>query len=132
MIIIIATNGHGLSVCLHVMAFDFHQSVRIKSNNIIYIIDINIISVIMSVLSRQSCPTLCDPMDCSPPGSSVHGILQSRTLEWDAICFSRGSSEPRDQTQVSFISCIGKWVLYHQQYHCNYIIITVYQYIIII
>ena len=40
----------------------------------------------------QSCPTLCDPMDCSPPGSSVHGILQARILEWVAISFSRGSS----------------------------------------
>ena len=49
----------------------------------------------------QSCPTLCDPMDCSPPGSSVHGILQARILEWVAISFSRGSSQPRDRTQVS-------------------------------
>ena len=40
----------------------------------------------------QSCPTLCDPMDCSPPGSSIHGFLQARTLEWVAISFSRGSS----------------------------------------
>ena len=40
----------------------------------------------------QSCPTLCDPVDCSPPGSSVHGILQARILEWVAISFSRGSS----------------------------------------
>ena len=40
----------------------------------------------------QSCPTLCDPMDCSPPCSSVHGILQARILEWVAISFSRGSS----------------------------------------
>ena len=38
----------------------------------------------------QSCPTLCDPMDCSPPGSSIHGILQARILEWGAISFSRG------------------------------------------
>ena len=44
----------------------------------------------------QSCPTLCDPMDCSPPGSSIHGILQARTLEWVAISFSRRSSWPRD------------------------------------
>ena len=44
------------------------------------------------VLVAQSCPTLCDPMDCSPPGSSVHGILQARILEWVAISFSRGSS----------------------------------------
>ena len=49
----------------------------------------------------QSCPTLCDPMDCSLPGSSVHGILQARVLEWVAISFSRGSSQPRDRTQVS-------------------------------
>ena len=46
----------------------------------------------------QSCPTLCDPVDCSPPGSSVRGILQARTLEWVAIPFSRGSSQPRDRT----------------------------------
>ena len=47
----------------------------------------------------QSCPTLCDPMDCNLPGSSVHGILQARILEWVAISFSRGSSWPRDWTQ---------------------------------
>ena len=52
----------------------------------------------------QSCPTLCYPMDCSPPGSSVHGIFQVRTLEWVAISFSRGSSQPRDRTQVSHIA----------------------------
>ena len=48
----------------------------------------------------------CDPMDCGPPGSSVHGILQARTLEWVAIPFSRGSSWPRDQTHTS---CIDRW-----------------------
>ena len=47
------------------------------------------------------CPTLCGHTDCSLPGSSVHEILQTRTLEWVAISFSRGSSQPRDQTQVS-------------------------------
>ena len=52
----------------------------------------------------QSCPILCDPMDCSPLGSSVHGILQTRILEWVAILFSRGSSQPRDQTQGSCIA----------------------------
>ena len=50
------------------------------------------------VLVAQSCPTLCDPMDCSLPGSSVHKIFQARILEWVAISFSRGSSQPRDQT----------------------------------
>ena len=49
----------------------------------------------------QSCSTLCDPMDCSPPGSSLHGILQARILEWVAIPFSRGSSRLRDGAQVS-------------------------------
>ena len=49
----------------------------------------------------QSCLTLCDPMDCSPSGSSVHGILQARILEWVAISFSRGSFQPRDWTWVS-------------------------------
>ena len=51
----------------------------------------------------QSCPTLFDPVDCSPPGSSIHGILQER-MEWVAISFSRGSSRPRDLTQVSHIA----------------------------
>ena len=51
----------------------------------------------------QSCPTLCNPMDYSLPGSSVHGILQARVLEWVAISFSRGSSQPRDWTWVSHI-----------------------------
>ena len=55
--------------------------------------------------SLQSCPTLCSPMDYSPPGSSVHGILQARILEWVAIPSSRGSSPPRDQTGVSCDSC---------------------------
>ena len=48
--------------------------------------------VCLCAKSLQSCPTLWDPMDCSPPGSSVHGILQAGTLEWVAIPFSRGSS----------------------------------------
>ena len=52
----------------------------------------------------QSCPTLCDPKDCSLPGSSVHAILQAKILEWIVIPFSRGSSWPRDQTQVSWIA----------------------------
>ena len=46
------------------------------------------------VKASQSCPTLCNLMDCSPPGSSVHGILQARTLEWVAVPFSRGSFQP--------------------------------------
>ena len=51
-------------------------------------------------------------MDCSPPGSSVDGILQERILEWTAMPFFRGSSEPRGQTCISYVSCIGWWVLF--------------------
>ena len=52
----------------------------------------------------QSCQTLCDPMDCRPAGSSVHGISQARILEWVVISFSRGPSQPRDQTRVSCLA----------------------------
>ena len=61
----------------------------------------------------QSCPTLCNTTDCSPPGSSIHGISQARILEWVAMHSSRGSSQPRDRTPISYIYCIGWWVLYH-------------------
>ena len=56
------------------------------------------------VLVAQSCPILYDPMDCSPPASSVRGILQARILEWVAIPFFRGSSWPRNGTQISHIA----------------------------
>ena len=62
----------------------------------------------------QSCPTLCNPVECSPPGSSVHGILQARILEWVAISFFRGSSRPRDWTQVSCIAGRSFYQLNHQ------------------
>ena len=64
----------------------------------------------------QSCPILCDPINCSLPGSSIRGILLARILEWVAISFSRGSSWPRDQTHISCIPCIGRQILYHQHY----------------
>ena len=63
-----------------------------------------LLSFKVCVLVAQSCPTLCDPLDCSPPGPSVHGILQVRIPEWIAIPFSRGSSWPRDQTLVFCIA----------------------------
>ena len=59
---------------------------------------------VLVCLVTQSCLTLCDPIDGSPPGSSVHGILQARILEWVATPFSRGSSQARDQTQASCIA----------------------------
>ena len=57
--------------------------------------------------------TLCDSMDYSPPGSSVHGILQARILEWVAMPFSRGSFQPKNQIHISYVSCIVRQVLYH-------------------
>ena len=81
----------------------------------------------------QLCLTLCDPMDCSPPGSSIHGILQERILEWVAISFSRGSSWPRDRTQVPHIACrlftfwpIGEDYIYIYIYIFNWSIYTMY------
>ena len=62
----------------------------------------------------HSCLTLCNPIDCSSTGSSVHGILQAITLEWHAMPSSMGSSPPGDWTWISYLSWIGKWVPYHQ------------------
>ena len=64
----------------------------------------------------QQFPTLCDPVDFSLPGSSVHNIFQVKLLKWVAMPSSTGSSRPRDQTCVSYISCIGRRVLY-QEHH---------------
>ena len=61
----------------------------------------------------QLCLTLCDPMDYSPPGSSVHGNFCARILEWVAISYSMEQSQPRDQTWVSCASCISRQILYH-------------------
>ena len=61
----------------------------------------------MHAKSLQSCLTLCDPMDCSPPVPSVHGILQARILEWVAMASFRGYFQPRDWTHISCVSCIA-------------------------
>ena len=61
----------------------------------------------------QSCLPLCDPMDCSPPGSSVHRISQLRLLEWVAISYFRGSSRSRDRIWVFCVSCTGRGTLHH-------------------
>ena len=66
----------------------------------------------LACLVTQSYLTLCHPIHCSPPGFSVHGILQARTLEWVAISSSRESSQPRDWTHVSCVSFIDRQVLY--------------------
>ena len=67
----------------------------------------------VKVLVAQSCLTLCNPMDCSPPGFSVLGISQARIVEWGALAFSR-RSQPRDRTGILCVSCIGRQILYHR------------------
>ena len=67
----------------------------------------------MHAKSLQLCLTLWDHLDCSPPGSSIHGALQARVLEWVTLPFSRGSSQPRDRTHISYVSCTDRQVLYH-------------------
>ena len=76
----------------------------------------------------QLCPTLCDPMDCSLPGSSLHGILQARVLEWVAVSFSKGSSRPRDQTWASRIvgRCFNLWATKEAHY---FLCMQVYSYL---
>ena len=68
----------------------------------------------------RSCLTLCRTMDCSPPGSSAHGILQVRRLEWIAISFSKGSSRPRDRTRVSWVSYTGRQIFTNCVTHTMY------------
>ena len=70
----------------------------------------------LSAKSLQSCPTLSDPIDCSLPGSPVHGILQARILKCVAIPSSRRFSRPRDWTDISYVSWIGRRVLYHYRH----------------
>ena len=85
-----------LSTCLILWTYDLHLNVS-------------------EWMCAQSCLTLCDPMACSPPGSSVHGICHTRILEQVAISYSRESSQPRDGTCVSCVFCIGGWFFFN---HC--------------
>ena len=90
---------------LFLQSVSFHPKAKIlKFKNT------NIIHHFYCCLVTKLCLTLCDLMDCSLPGSSVHGVSQARILEWVVIFFSKGSSLCRDWTCVS---CIGRWVLYH-------------------
>ena len=79
---------------------------------VLRMVSLNILLCHYSVCA-PSCRTLCNPMDCCPPGSSVHGIIQPRVLEWIATSSSRGFSRPRDWTGISCVSCIGMKILYH-------------------
>ena len=102
---------------LHLLVNNFLRSVLVwfpnSMGNRVCFSPLLLSVIICCCCVRILCLTLCDPMDCSPPGSSVHGILQARVLEWVAMPSSRGSSQPRDQTHVSCISCIGRQILYH-------------------
>ena len=69
----------------------------------------SILNLKVKVLVAQLCPTLCNPMNCGLPGSSVHGILQARILEWVAISFPRGSSLPRDLTRNKLVNIL--WIM---------------------
>ena len=71
------------------------------------------VCVCVCVLSCSAVSTLCHLMDCSLPGSLVHGILQARILEWVALPFCRGTSPRRDRARVSCVSCIGRQILFH-------------------
>ena len=109
----------GISVCIQLMHCLVQQKLTqhckvILSNkrNFHHLFRREILWGSMCINLLQSCPTLCDPMDWSSPGSSVRGILQAKTLEWVAMPSSRGSSQPRKWTCVSYISCIGRRVLY--------------------
>ena len=70
-------------------------------------------NIIIICVHIQSCPTLCDPVDCSLPGSSVHGVPQGNILELVSMSSSRGSYWPRDWTHVSCISCMGRQIFHY-------------------
>ena len=76
----------------------------------------------------QSCPSLCDPLDCNPPGFSVHGILQARILEWVVMPSSRRSSQPRDITQMSFIA--GRFFIRKATYNKLVTIVLMSEYLV--
>ena len=105
-----------LGSTIHNMSFSILYYYRIY----IYIIYILILLYIflslysfmcMHAQCTQLCSTLHDPMDCSSPGSTVHGILQARILEWVAMPSSKGSFQLRDRTHASCVSCIAGWIL---------------------
>ena len=90
----------GGDICIHMTG---SQHCTAESNTTLKQVSVSACVVSQSL---QSCPTLCNPVDCSPPGFSVHAILQARILEWVAMPSSRGPSRPRVQTHLSCLSCI--------------------------
>ena len=102
---------HGISVNIlvlfwtNVMSFFIHIGL-----SFLWRLNVKSIVLLFFVVYSLSLTLFCDPLDCSPLGSSVHGISQARILEWVAISFSKESSWPRDRTRISYI---GRWILYH-------------------
>ena len=106
------------AACQASLSFTISQSLlklvsiesEMLSNHLILCCSLLLLSSIFPSISKalvtQLCPILSNPMNCSPPGSSVHGIFQARILESVAISYSRGSSRPRDGTHVSCVFCI--------------------------
>ena len=93
------------------MYFTFiHDTVM---QDIVSILKLSMKCDLCACINDQLCSILCDPIDCSPPGSSIHGILQAGILEWVPSSYSKRCSQPRDWTHVSCISCISRQILYH-------------------
>ena len=88
--------AHNLKKYISVWNILLYHTVYMQYDRLIY----TLLRGVVLYLVAQSCPTLGDPTDCSPPGSAIHGILQTRILEWIAMSSSRGSSRSRHQTQV--------------------------------
>ena len=91
---------------IHFINWKYHKmwEIQNKAVNKYMTMILSKLSIVQFSSVTQSCPTLCDPMDCSLPGSSVHGVFQTRVLEWVGISFSRGSSQHRDRSRVSLIA----------------------------
>ena len=101
------TQGFRSQLCQS-LALQLQQAAEFNSGNVCCVTIVALVlrhSACMHAKSLQSCPTLCDPVDCSPPGLSIRGILQARILEWVATSFSSRASRPRDRTRVSCGSC---------------------------
>ena len=105
-------SDHCSDICPYISTFSRMSNKRIPTVLQFYVCG----TFLLRVKLLQSCPTVCDPMDSSPPGFSHHGILQARILEWVPMSSCRGSTQPRDQSPVSCVSCTGRWVLYHQHH----------------
>ena len=115
--------SQGFFICSRKVTRSSLETTRpaIRKRNICFARDSSVSDLICSQVRRegtcakslQSCLTLCHPMDCSLPGSSVHGILQTKIPEWVATSSSRSSSQPRNRTHFFYVSCIGRRVLYH-------------------